>query len=209
MASLIPMALYGLEVPAGDVAMSARPEVPSSFRITMAAIDPSAEPEGEDGAIPRATLKIIRQPLDFDDLYGDSDEDDYDEDDFDAEEMERILAEEEDSEDDEDSDEAEAGPSDPSKTKAARKAAAEAEIRKLLAEEGMDIDEPKANGLSAKAKGKQPASDDDEDEDDEDDSELYDSDDDLEGEIEEFVICTLDPSKVRYLHHSLQHLHLC
>ncbi|KAI6874758.1 hypothetical protein KC323_g556 [Hortaea werneckii] len=188
MSGMIPMAMYGLEVPCGDVAISARPEILSAFRITMAAIDPSAEAEGEEGAPQRATLKVIRQPL------GDDYDDDEDDDEFDADEFERRLAEEDDEDDNEDDEETNGGPSDPKKSKKARKEAAEAEIRKMLMEEGMDVDEDdsKPNGVakSAKAKGKMPASDEEDDEDDEDDDDMSD-----EGEVEEFVICTLDPQK--------------
>ncbi|KAI7643969.1 hypothetical protein KC318_g20871, partial [Hortaea werneckii] len=154
----------------------------------MAAIDPSAEAEGEEGALQRATLKVIRQPL------GDDYDDEEDDDEFDADEFERRLAEEDDEDDSEDDEETNGGPSDPKKSKKARKEAAEAEIRKMLMEEGMDVDEDdsKPNGVakSAKAKGKMPASDEEDDEDDEDDDDMSD-----EGEVEEFVICTLDPQK--------------
>ena len=197
----MPMALYGLEVPCGDVAISARPEIQSAFRITMAALDPSAEAEGDEGAPPRATLKVIRQPLSLDDF---SDDEDDDEDEFDAEEMERMLAEDDDDdEEDEDDEEVNGGPSDPSKSKKARREAAAKEIAKLLKAEGMDVDdddddedEDVPNGVdgvlkSVKSKGKMPVGDlDDEDEDESDE------DDDEEGEIEEFVLCTLDPQKV-------------
>lgn len=191
MAAMEPMALFGLEVPAGDVAITARGDIPAAFRITMAAIDPSAEPEGEDGAKPRATLKIIRQ-----DLY---DEDEDDDEDFDIDEMERILGEEYDDDDDEDEDEDDdeelnGGPSDPAKSKKARKEAALKEIMQLAeAEDDDDDDVPNGvNGLkkSAKSLGKRPAGvDDEDDEDDEDD------DDDSFDDFEEFVICTLDPEK--------------
>lgn len=183
------MALYGLEVPAGDVAIPARPDIPSAYRITMAAIDPSAEPEGEEGQPARATLKIIRQALTED--YSD----DEDEEDFNIEELERMLGEQGDSDEDSDEEEANGGPSDPAKSKAARKAAAQKAIEQLIAEQDdddMDVDE-KPNGVngkkSAKALGKRPATDDE----DSDDEEI-DSDD--EEEYEEFVICTLDPEKV-------------
>lgn len=190
--ALMPMVMYGLEVPAGDVAISARPDIPSAFRITMAAIDPSAEPEGADGAVPRATLKVIRQSLLDDDDDEDSDSD------FDQEQMERLLAEEysDESSDDDDEGEVNGGPSDPAKTKKARKEAAQLEIQKLIEEDGMDVDDESdsddmPNGIngvakSAKALGKMPAGEDDEDEDSDMD----------EAFMEEYVICTLDPSKV-------------
>lgn len=185
------MAVYGLEVPAGDVAIPAVPDFPAAFNITMAAIDPSAESEGD---VKRATLKIIRQPLDMDD-YSDDESDE----DFDAAEMDALLAEGSDDDDDEseDDDEANGGPSDPKKTKAARKAAAQAAIKKLLEQDEMDVDEAQTNGVngkkSSKALGKMPASD-EEDDDEDDDSEDG-------AEIEEFVICTLDPNQVRKPNH--------
>src|SRR5438034_10629126 len=84
----------------------------------MAAIDPEAMPEyedGTDGTRPaRATLKIVRRPpgLDFDD---DSEEDD----DYEEDEDEEDEEEDESSEDEENG-----GPSDPAKVKQAMKAAA-------------------------------------------------------------------------------------
>ena len=191
-----PMAVWGLEVPAGDVMMPAISDIPSAFQITMAAIDPSAEPEGEEGAPQRATLKIIRQPLDPEAFEDSDSEDDEDDEDFDADEMERMLAEDDSDEDEsEDEDVNGEGPSDPKKSKKARKEAANAEIKKLLEQDQMDVDEAKTNGIngvSKKAKGKMPASDEEES-----DEEEEDDDDDFEGEVEEFVICTLDPQKVR------------
>ena len=195
--ALMPMAMYGLEVPAGDVAIPARPDIPSAFRITMAAIDPSAEPEGEDGVVPRATLKVIRQSL-----LDDEDDDDDDDSEFDQEQMERLLAEEYSDESDEDDEEVNGGPSDPSKSKKAKLEAAKRDVQKLIADQGMDMDEDEdeddsedddevpngINGIakSAKALGKLPASDEDDDEDEDMD----------DVEVEEFVICTLDPNKV-------------
>lgn len=191
--SVLPMAVYGLEVPAGDVAIPARPDIPAAFRITMAAIDPTAEPEEGDsakGAKPRATLKIIREPLSMDDF------DDYDdESDFDEDEMNALLAEEDDEE--EDDEDEEGGPSDPSKSKKARRQAAADQLRKMLTDE-MELDAP--NGVNGKAKGKGKAleEEDDEEEDDEDDEDDDEDDDDESiDEPEEFVICTLDPEKVR------------
>jgi len=171
----------------------------------MAAIDPSAEAEDlAEGAKPRATLKLIRQPLNLE--YDDEDED---ESDFDEDEMNMLLAEgsesEEDAEEDEEETKTNGGSSEP-KSKKARKAAAAAEIKKLLESEEMEVDskdtktkdkKSKVNG-KANGKGKDLASDVDEevdeDEEDEEDSDVdsFDSGD----EVEEFVICTLDPEKV-------------
>jgi len=162
------MAVFGLEVPAGGMPVAASGEIPAAFRLTMAAIDPSAEPEFDEdtkGKKPRATLKIIRAPLQMED------EDDSD---FDPEEMDMMLAS------DEESDE-EAGPSDPAKSKKARKAIAAKQLKDEL--ESMDVDSPKVKG-----KGKVQV--DDEEESDEDDE---DDEDDEEFEPEEFVLCTLDP----------------
>ncbi|KAM0704895.1 hypothetical protein Q7P35_007682 [Cladosporium inversicolor] len=170
---LLPMAVYGLEVPCGDVPIPAVPDFPASFQITMAAIDPSAMPEGETGLPPRATLKILRAPM------GDDDS----EDDYDGDEMDRMFAGE-DSDEDSDDDEEAAGPSDPSKSKKARKAAAMEAIKKLLEQDEMEVDAKP----SKKGKGKAPV---EESEDEEDDEDL--EDDDEDEEIEEFVLCTLDP----------------
>ena len=161
----------------------------------MAAIDPSAEPiyagtAGDDGPV-RATLKLIRQPIgsDDEDSEDESEDDDY----LDA------LLNGDDSEDDEeesssDDEEKNGGPSDPSKSKKARRVAAVEQLKKALAEDGSDEDMEMdgingINGTLTKAnKGKAKATDDDEDDSDEGDS------DDVE--IEEFVICTLDPTRV-------------
>ncbi|TKA83097.1 hypothetical protein B0A55_00869 [Friedmanniomyces simplex] len=192
MSGMLPMAMFGQEVIPDDTAVIAGGDVPAAFRITMAAIDPTAAPLGDEGAVPRATLKIIRQPLDASDMYSDENDSD-DEEEFDADEMEAMLGVNGDDSEDEDEDEdVNGGPSDPSKTKQAR---VEAALKKLSEVDGMDVDddddeEPKTNGVngvskSVKAKGKMPASDSDEDEDSEDGEEV----------IEEFVICTLDPEK--------------
>lgn len=163
----------------------------------MAAIDPNAEPEEDAGTTktskPRATLKIIREPLyaDFDDEF---DEDDDDESDFDEDEMNALLAEEDDDDDEDEDEETSTGPSDPAKSKKARKAAAAEQLRKELMED-MDVDAP--NGVAKKgkkgAKAAEEEEDDDEDDDDEDDE---DDEDDMIDEPEEFVICTLDPENV-------------
>jgi FK506-binding nuclear protein len=181
---LLPMAVYGLEVPCGDVPIPAVPDFPASFQITMAAIDPSAMPEGETGLPPRATLKILRAPM------GDDDS----EDDYDGDEMDRMFAGED--SDEEDSDD-EAGPSDPSKSKKARKAAAMEAIKKLLEQDEMEVDAKP----SKKGKGKAPV---EESEDEEDDEDM--DDDEEDEEIEEFVLCTLDPVSVSFFIH-LYHNH--
>ena len=171
----------------------------------MAAIDPGSTLfyPNSNGPIDRATLILLREPIDDDDEsdedYDDvdairarlagaiSDEEDEDEEDEDEEDED----EEDEDEEDEDSDEEKnGGPSDPARTKKARKEAAMREIKKLLEEEEeMDLDNTPngVNGIKAN-KGKGKATDLDED---------SSEDEDLEGEMEEFVICTLDPEKVQ------------
>lgn len=160
----------------------------------MAAIDPSAPFEadvGTNGDIPaRATLKIIRQPPgidDEDDSEGESDEEDY---------LNALLggadSEDEDDDDetsDEEEEEVNGGPSDPAKSKKARKNAAIEQLKQALAEEDdMEVDESSGlNGVLSKSdKGKAKATDDEDESDD--------SGEDLD--LEEFVICTLDATKV-------------
>lgn len=153
----------------------------------MAAIDPTALPKADAGAeevVQRATLKLIRERIDPDE------DDDYDDDEDDIDDIEAIkarlgeaLSEEEDEESSDDDEEKNGGPSDPSRTKKARK---EALLKALAnADEDMDLDTlPNGvNGISSKGKGKAV--------DIEDDSEEEEDD-----EIEEFVLCTLDPNKV-------------
>ncbi|GKU05296.1 unnamed protein product [Fusarium langsethiae] len=181
--SAVPGPVYGLEVPPGEILIPAAMEFPASFRITMAAVDPTEEPEadgeGNIPAVPRSTLRLVKRAL----PGLDEDEDD----EIDDEYMKALLAG---SDDEEDSDEeANGGPSDPAKAKKQRQAAA---IKKLLesAQEESDeeMEDAKPNG---KAKGKAKAteeSDEDEDEDSDDDSE--------EGaDLENFVICTLDTER--------------
>lgn len=148
----------------------------------MAAIDPSAESEHSEGgsAQPRATLKLIRAPLV--DMDEESDEE------FDPEEMDAMLASDEDEEESSD-EEANGGPSDPTKSKKARKAAA---VKQLIKELGEDMDVDQAPKGKGKGKGKLEISEDFDDDDEED----SDEDDEEDFEPEEFVLCTLDPSKV-------------
>jgi FK506-binding nuclear protein len=181
--SAVPGPVYGLEVPPGEILIPATMEFPASFRITMAAVDPTEEPEadgeGNIPTVPRSTLRLVKRAL----PGLDEDEDD----EIDDEYMKALLAG---SDDEEDSDEeANGGPSDPVKAKKQRQAAA---IKKLLesAQEESDeeMEDAKPNG---KAKGKAKATEEDEDEDD-------DSDDDSEegADLENFVICTLDTERV-------------
>ncbi|RKK81226.1 FK506-binding protein 4 [Fusarium oxysporum] len=182
--SAVPGPVYGLEVPPGEILIPATMEFPASFRITMAAVDPTEEPEadgeGNIPTVPRSTLRLVKRALPG--LDEDEDEDD----EIDDEYMKALLAG---SDDEEDSDEeANGGPSDPVKAKKQRQAAA---IKKLLesAQEESDeeMEDAKPNG---KAKGKAKATEEDEDEDD-------DSDDDSEegADLENFVICTLDTER--------------
>ncbi|KAI0136594.1 hypothetical protein BJ170DRAFT_662496 [Xylariales sp. AK1849] len=187
-----PVALYGLEVPPGSVLIPAMQEdsIPdASFNITMAALDPTEAPEAdEEGnipAIPRATLKLVRQ------RYADLDEE------VDDEYLEQLMGGASSEDDDEESDEeVNGGPSDPSKSK---KAQAEAALKKLIEaaqneddsdEEMADDADGKTNGVKPKKKGKEPATSSDDDDDDDDESIDSDSLD-----MEEFVICTLDTER--------------
>lgn len=153
-----------------------------SFRFTMAAIDPTAAAKSTDEAngapVPRVTLKIRHYPMD--------DESDDDDDDL------ADLLDDEADEDEEESDEDTAGPSNPAK---ARKGAASAKPRRALSktadDEGkMDIDESNGvNGTSGRiSKGKAKVVDLEEADDDDDDEN--------EEQYEEFVVCTLDSTKV-------------
>ena len=159
----------------------------AKIRITMAAIDPTAEPEadaeGNLPSVPRSTLKIIK-------ASGEVDSDD--EDDEDA--LERLLAGGDDEEDSEDDEEPNGGPSDPSKSKKARQAAAIQKLIEATQEEGSDDEmqdaDVEANGVKAK-KGKGKASDEDDEEEEDDDS---DDEDDLN--VEDYVVCTLDTERV-------------
>jgi FK506-binding nuclear protein len=182
MAGTQPVAVYAMKVPAGDVMVPAVPDFAAMFRLSMAAIDPTAEPEFEEGdekKISRATLKLIRVP---NELFDDSD----DSDDGDLED--------EDDEDEEASDEGEAngGPSDPSKTKKPNKldfvkALAEQESEDEHEEDGAEEEAAAKSALMKIMKGKGKATQNEEEIDDEDEDSL---------ELEEVVICTLDPEKV-------------
>lgn len=142
----------------------------------MAAIDPDETPELEDGvdpSRPRATLKIIRPPPGLDlDEEEDSDEDD------------------EDDEEDSDDEETNGGPSDKEKARKLKEAAVLKDMEEDDDEEDDDDDEDEEFDLQAAisklVKGKAPAT--DEDDDDESDEGL---------DVDEMVVCTLDPEKVK------------
>ena len=184
MAGTQPVAVYAMKVPAGDILVPAVPDFAAMFRLSMAAIDPSAEPEFEEGdtkKTPRAILKLIRVPAD---LYEDDDSEDSD---YEMEE------DEDEGESSSDEDEVNGGPSDPSKLNKSSKL----DLVKAIAEqdseaedeEGESDEEAAAKSALMKImKGKGKAVDaGDEASDDDDDDSL---------ELEEVVICTLDPEKV-------------
>lgn len=164
----------------------------AQYRITMAAIDPTEAPqpdeEGNLPAVPRATLRLVRQR--YPDLH----------DELDDEYLEALMGgDDEDDEDDSEDEESNGGPSDPAKSK---KAKAEAALKKLMeaaqeesdSDEEMDDDAAKPNGTKASKKGKkgkEPAVSSDDDDDESIDSDAID--------LEEFVICTLDTERVSIL----------
>lgn len=159
----------------------------------MAAIDPSAAPKysgtANGDAPARATLKIVYEPVD-----PTADSDDDSEDGYLQQLLQASQAESEDEESSSDEEEKNGGPSDPSKSKKARKQAAVEQMMKALAEENSedekDVDSAtKTNGaLSKVKKGKGKATEEDDESSEDEDEELND--------LEELVICTLDPAKV-------------
>lgn len=197
MAGFRAVALYGLTVTPSEEPIPAfgYESYPATFKLTMAALDPFAKAEQNETTegtdFKGATLKIIRIPNDESDS-----EDEYDDEDG-MDLLEGLGDSDED--DDEDAEEDEdlvGGPSDPSKSAKALKIAALKEALAEAEDDDMEVDaSPK---LSAKAKGKAKALVDDEEELDEDEEDSDEDDvDEIEGP-EEFVLCTLDPSKVRF-----------
>ncbi|RDA89621.1 hypothetical protein CP533_3743 [Ophiocordyceps camponoti-saundersi (nom. inval.)] len=185
--SAVPGPVYGLEVPPGELLIPATMDFPASFRITMAALDPTAEPEADqDGSIPsvcRSTLRLVKRAF-----PGPQDDEEVDE-----EYLKALLAGSD--EDEDEDDEPNGGPSDPAKAKKQKQAAA---VKKLMEatqdeEEDEEMQDAKPNGAKgknkAKAKGKGKAKDDDSDQESEQDS---DDDSDDDGDLENFVVCTLD-----------------
>ncbi|KAH4279447.1 peptidylprolyl isomerase [Parastagonospora nodorum] len=182
--------VWGRRVPAGGIPILASIDPSAAFRITMAALDPSAPAQtDEENQVLRATLKLIRVPTDFDD---EDDEDDYDPEDIEAitarlREAGALPAEElESSEEDDSENEKNGGPSDPVKAKKAKKAALTKKMQQELEDE-MEIDNSLTNGVNGKSKGKAKVTDDDDISDEDDDE------DDDDEEPEEFVLCTLNP----------------
>lgn len=139
----------------------------------MAAIDPSETAQG-DAATPYAVLKLIRQPL----LDIDSD----DESDFDEEEMDALLAENDSDNDSEESDEAGDDKAVALKPTLSKKALAKKLRETLEADNDVDM----TNGVDAKKSKSKSKSKTNGVEEEDDDEEAF----------EEFVICTLDPTKV-------------
>ncbi|KAK7427662.1 peptidylprolyl isomerase fpr3 [Neonectria magnoliae] len=183
--SAVPGPVYGLEVPPGEILIPAAMEFPASFRITMAAVDPTEEPEADDEGnvptVPRSTLRLVKRAF-----PGLDDEDD----EVDDEYMKALMGASDDDDEDED-EEANGGPSDPAKSKKQKQAAA---IKKLIeasqeSSEDEEMEDAKPNG---KSKGKAKATEDDEEEFEEEDSD----DESEEGaDLENFVICTLDTER--------------
>ena len=170
----------------------------------MAAIDPTAEPElenSDDKQPPRSTLKVVRIP---DHLF-DSDDDDSDDDDF----VDGLEDDDEDSEDDEDDEEVNGGPSE---KKSKKQALLEALAKDEEEDEDMadddddedDDDEADAKAIAmlekliknSKGKGKGKAIEGEDISDDDEDS------DDESIEMDEVVVCTLDPTQVFPTHTS-------
>ncbi|KAK0631843.1 hypothetical protein B0T14DRAFT_502575 [Immersiella caudata] len=187
MSPLLPVALYGLEIPPGDILIPAAVDFPATIRITMAAIDPTAAPEtdseGNVPSIPRSTLKIVK-------ASGGQDDSDSDEDQADA--LERLLGGGDDSEEESD-EEVNGGPSDPSKSMKARQEAAIKKLMEATQEEESDDEMEDADGAangSKSKKGKAKASESDEEEDSDEESG---DDDDLT--LEDYVVCTLDTER--------------
>ncbi|KAH8155129.1 uncharacterized protein LAJ45_00138 [Morchella importuna] len=78
--SLLPVAIWGLQVKADGSISPAIANIPATFRVTMAAIDPTAKPKDPKQPL-RSTLKIMRRPLQNPDF----DEDDEDDEETDSE----------------------------------------------------------------------------------------------------------------------------
>lgn len=211
MSGTYPVGLYALKVPPGDIMIPGCPEfaamvtqgVPKiynepllmfvQFRVSMAAIDPSAEPDiqdADDKKPPRATLKVVRIRSDLMVDSSDEEDDEIDED------LLNGMEDEETSEDEE----VNGGPSNHKTKKDNPLKITETESDDETSDDDEDIqdEEEEADAENVKnaqallkkiMKGKDKAVDGDE----------SDSDEDEEDEslgMEETVVCTLDPDKV-------------
>ncbi|KAF1919257.1 hypothetical protein BDU57DRAFT_585479 [Ampelomyces quisqualis] len=178
--------VYGRRIPAGGIPILAATDPSAAFRITMAALDPTAPAQtDEDNQVLRATLKLIREPMYFDD---DDDDEDFDPENINALRARLVeagaLEEELDSSDEDDSeDEKNGGPSDPIKSKKAKQAALSKKLKEDLEADEMEIDNSLTNGVNGNVKGKAKITDDD----------ISDMSDEDEDEAEELVLCTLNP----------------
>ncbi|GAO19253.1 hypothetical protein UVI_02055000 [Ustilaginoidea virens] len=214
--SAVPGPVYGLEVPPGEILIPASMDFPASsprfqrltihppqFRITMAALDPTAQPEAdEEGnvpSVPRSTLRLVKRA--FPGLDEDEDEDD----EIDDEYMKAMLAASDDDDDDEE-EEANGGPSDPAKAKKQKQAAAIKALLEATQDKDDDDDEEmedaKPNG---KGKGKANAVEEEEEDDEEDDEDEDEDDQSDEGaDLENFVVCTLDTERANSMRQNYQ-----
>ncbi|KAI9832818.1 MAG: peptidylprolyl isomerase fpr4 [Phylliscum demangeonii] len=176
-----PVEVFGMKVPPGNVAIRTPTDYTSNIHITMAAIDPSAEPELGDANgsadSPKATLKILCQFRDYDD--DSSDEGTVHVDAFKG--LGNLSDEDEDRN---------GGPSDRAKATKGKNQKGIAHLQKAGDKEDdqKPVGSPVLNGpnaaLSKKALGKAKATEapDDSDSDAQEDSDIH-----------EFVVCTLDP----------------
>ncbi|PNP41407.1 hypothetical protein TGAMA5MH_06732 [Trichoderma gamsii] len=193
----VPGPVYGLEVPAGEILIPANLEFPASFRITMAALDPTEELEADgskNAPVPRSTLRLVKRAFSS---YNDDDYEEDEDDELSEEYMSALLG----GSDDED-DEANGGPSDLSKAKKQKQAAA---IKKLLeAANGVGSDDeemedaeakPKKGKKAAPSKGKGKAVVEEEEDSEEEEDDEEDDDDSEAGDLENFVVCTLDTER--------------
>ncbi|RDA85772.1 hypothetical protein CP532_6314 [Ophiocordyceps camponoti-leonardi (nom. inval.)] len=198
MPEAIPGPVYGLEVPPGELLVPANMKFPASFHITMAALDPTAEPQADDdGSIPsvcRSTLRIIKGTFPGADSDDDDDDEDLD-DDFVKSLFSHSLRHDDDDDEDDEDDEPNGGPSDPAKAKKQKQAAAVKKLMEATKDEAEDEDmqDAKPNGTKgkdkAKGKGKGKAKDHDSDQESEEDS---DDCSDCDEDLENYVVCTLD-----------------
>ena len=217
MAAFLPAGAWGRRITpnAEPDAVFDMDQQPETVHITMAAIDPFESVDENapvaqpmpDNKTQLATLRmmVLQPPTDSDD-----DEDEDEDEDDQGFNVANMLAD--DSSDDDD--EPNGGPSDPDKSPSARQKKAYKDLKQALAEHdeqdvGPDGINRSADKLKSSPKGKGKAASAD-DSDDMDLDELEDDDDeDGPGEVQEHVLCTLDPNSVSnqltVQHFALQH----